>query len=401
MTITTAQVVSDIAESMPTHVYFSSPEYADRRLRVQGAMAQRGIDCLLITRGEDQYWLSGFDSSAASVFHVLFFTSDGQILHLSRSADLANIAFTSQCRDVRVFDESYGNSRGEAIKDVLRHFVLAGKRVGVESDSLGMPLALYTELRGLLDGWCEIVDSSELIRELRRVKSVEELQYLRRAGEILNQASQAAIDLTRPGVFEGDLMGEFQRVVSSADGETFAGFPLGAGGRALLVRRVAGRGYVSENDQVLFEPAASYRHYCAASMFTVLTGPVIDPRYFSMHAACLEALHRVQDTIKPGNTFGDLYSAHRATVAEHGYNHAALNACGYSMGAVWTTGTWMEPPMIAANVPLVLEERMTIFTHMILTDRSAGLAMSLGETVEVGPDGPIAISTVPCEPIIK
>ncbi|WP_343055636.1 M24 family metallopeptidase [Nocardioides ginsengisegetis] len=177
------------------------------------------------------------------------------------------------------------------------------------------------------------------------------------------------------------------------------GFPLGPGPRAMLARPVAGRGHIRTDDQVLFEPGVAFRHYCVASMFTVLTGPTIDPRHLAMQAACVDALDRVQSTIRPGNTFGDLYEAHRSAVAEHGFEEAVLKACGYSMGAVWET-TWMEPPFMAAKVPLVREEQMSIFTHMILLDRTTGLSVTLGETVEVTSDGPVRITSVPREPII-
>lgn len=394
MTSHTLHLADDIASTLPTQVHFSAAEYAHRRRRLQNAMASRGIDCLLITRLEDQYWLSGFDSGAASVFHVLFFKADGTMLHLSRTADLGNIGYTSQCRSVRVVDDSHGRSRGMAIRDTLESLGCEGRVAGVETDSVGMSLSLHQELTQAVDGWCMLVDSSQLIRNLRRLKSAEELVYLRRAGEILAEASATAIDMVRPGVFEGDLMAEFQKVVFSSDGEVFAGFPLGSGKRAMLVRPVAGRGTVGENDQVLFEPGVAFRHYCATTMYSVLTGPVVDPRHRAMHEACVDALEQVQATIKVGATFGDLYEAHRSVMAKHGLEHAALKACGYNMGAVWET-SWMEPPFMAADVPLVLEEQMSIFTHMILLDRSTGLSMALGETVEVTENGPSPISTVP------
>ncbi|KIQ08063.1 Xaa-Pro dipeptidase [Rhodococcus sp. MEB064] len=389
-----------MAGTLPVQVHFSAAEFADRRRRLQEAMTGRGIDCLLITRLEDQYWLAGFDSGAASVFHVLFFKADGTMLHLSRSADLGNIGFTSQCRDVRVVDDRHGWSRGMAIRDALESLGCKGGVAGVETDSVGMPLALHQELTHAVDGWCALTDSSQVIRGLRRVKSAEELAHMRRAGEILAEASATTIDMVRPGVSEGDLMAEFQKVVYSAGGEVFAGFPHGSGKRAMLVRPVSGRGTVGENDQVLFEPGAAFRHYCVATMYSVLTGPVVDPRHRAMHDACVDALEEVQSTIKVGATFGDLYEAHRSVMARHGFEHAALQACGYNMGAVWET-TWMEPPFMAADVPLVLEEHMTIFTHMILLDRSTGLSMALGETVEVTTNGPSQISTVPRAVMVK
>ena len=63
-----------------------------------------------------------------------------------------------------------------------------------------------------------------------------------------------------------------------------------------------------------------------------------------------------------------------------------LNACGYSLGALYPP-TWMDWPMIYAGIPVVLEPNMVIFMHMILLDWERRLAMSLGDTVVVTPNG--------------
>ena len=63
--------------------------------------------------------------------------------------------------------------------------------------------------------------------------------------------------------------------------------------------------------------------------------------------------------------------------------------------------TWMEEPMIFEGNPLVLEENMTFFTHMILNDRKTGLSMAVGETAIVTKNVPEIITHTPREPIIK
>ena len=44
-----------------------------------------------------------------------------------------------------------------------------------------------------------------------------------------------------------------------------------------------------------------------------------------------------------------------------------LNACGYSLGALYPP-TWMDWPMIYAGNPVVVEPNTVIFMHMILLD---------------------------------
>jgi Xaa-Pro dipeptidase len=70
------------------------------------------------------------------------------------------------------------------------------------------------------------------------------------------------------------------------------------------------------------------------------------------------------------------------------------------MGATWPP-TWMEQPQIFADNPLVLQENMCFFTHMILVDYETGLTMSLGEQAIVTSGRPEVITHVPREPIIR
>jgi Xaa-Pro dipeptidase len=166
------------------------------------------------------------------------------------------------------------------------------------------------------------------------------------------------------------------------------------------VRYATGRGQIGENDQVTFEMGDAWRHYHVADMFTVLTGPTIDDRHLRMFDAVAAALEAVQEALRPGRTLGDIYQVHLTTLDQHGYGHAALKACGYTMGATFPP-TWMEQPMIYRDNPSVFEENMVFFTHMILSDFDTGLTMSLGETSILTAGAPEVITHVPREPIIR
>jgi len=383
------------------YVHFSREEFTDRQAQVRRALAERGLDGLLVSRIEDQYWLCGLDTDGYVIFHAMFIGADGQLTHVTRTADLASIEYSSLCSDVRLWEDAADNPRSKAIKDMLASHGMRGKRVGIQLDTFGLLPNLHFELREALDGWCELVDASDLIRLMRLVKSPQELEYHRRAGEVLDQACARAIELTVPGADEGSVFAEVYRVMWESGADIPANrLPMGHGEKAMNVRYGTGRGRIGENDQVTFEMGCGWRHYHVADMFTVLTGPRVDPRHPRMHAACVEALEAVQGTLRPGRTLGDAFEAHRATFARQGYEHALLKACGYTMGATFPP-TWMEQPMIYRDNPFRFEENMVFFTHMILSDRETGLTMSLGETSVVTPGPPEVITHVPREPIVR
>jgi Xaa-Pro dipeptidase len=218
---------------------------------------------------------------------------------------------------------------------------------------------------------------------------------------VLDEARERAVELTVPGAFEGHIFGEVYRVFWERGADIPANrLPMGRGEKAMNVRYATGLGNVGENDQVTYEMGVAWRHYHVAEMLTVLTGPGVDDRHRAMHSACVEALAAVQDVLRPGTTLGEVFEVHRSTFARRGWEHAILRACGYPMGATFPPD-WMEQPMIYRDNPFVLQENMVFFTHMILSDQSTGLIMSLGETSIVTPSGPQVITHVPREPVIR
>lgn len=382
------------------NVHFTEEEFAERQARTRRELASRGLDGLLVSRIEDQYWLTGLDTDGFCIFHVLFIGVDGQLTHVTRTADLANLRYSSICDDVRIWTDGERSSKSAAVKDMLAGHGMRGKRIGVQLDTYGMLPALHGELAAALEGWCELVDASDVVRVLRLVKSRQELDYHRRAGEIVDKMRDVAIEETFIGAYEGDIMGRVWQTAFANDGDPPAHRPpIGNGTSALNMRYTTKRKHVGRNDQVTFELGAGYRHYHSADMFVVLTGPDVDPRHLKMHEACVDALASIQAAIRPGNTVGDMYEAHRSAFARHGYEHALLRACGYTMGATWPP-TWMEQPQIFEGNSVVLEPDMTFFTHMILVDHETGLTMSLGEQVIVTEGEPEVITHVPREAIV-
>jgi Xaa-Pro dipeptidase len=390
-----------VARQAPHNMHFSPEEFGERQEKTRDALADQGLDGMLLFKIEDMYWLCGFDSDGFSIFHAMFIGADGELTHVSRGADLPNLRYSSVVDDVRIWVDAEGNPKSKAIKDMLASHKMQGKRVGIQLDTMGLTPRLYEEIKAQLDGWCELVDVSDLIRTLRLVKSPQELEYHRKAGVIVDKMRDVAIAETRAGVDEGEIMGKIWYTAFAEDGDPPAHrIPMGTGASALNMRYTTGRKPVGENDQMTHELGAGYRHYHAADMFVVLTGPTIDPRHLKMHEACVDALQAVQDVLRPGNTVGDVYEAHRAAFAGHGYEHALGRACGYTMGATFPP-TWMEQPQIFEGNPVVLEPNMTFFTHMILIDQDAGLTMALGEQAVVTGGQPEIITHVPRTPVIS
>ena len=99
----------------------------------------------------------------------------------------------------------------------------------------------------------------------------------------------------------------------------------------------------------------------------------------------------VEEAMRPGNTFGDIFEAHAKAMDQAGLARHRLNACGYSLGARYAP-SWMDGPMFYAGNEQPVEANMSLFAHMIIMDSESGTAMCLGHTYLTTDDKPKPLS---------
>ncbi|MGH7320263.1 MAG: M24 family metallopeptidase [Candidatus Rokuibacteriota bacterium] len=381
-------------------LHFTRRELADRRRRACARMAEEGLDGLLLFRQESMYYLTGYDTSGYSMFQGMYLGADGALALCTRSADLRQAQWTSVVEDVRIWRDREGATPAHDLRNMLESYGCRGKRLGVEYHAYGLTAQRGKMIDAALEGFCRTEDASDLVRLLRLVKSPAELAYVRRAGRLADAALAVANRRTVPGAAVGAIYGEMLGVILVADGDPSASrWPMGSGKEALLVRYHTGHGKVGRHDQVTFEFASAYRHYHAALMHVVLTGRV-DRRHRAMFEACRDALDACQAVLRPGRTVGDVFDTHARVLTKAGYKGRVLNACGYTMGAMYPP-TWMDGPMVYTGNPQVLGPGMVFFIHMILLDSRTGLSMSVGETSIITAKGPEPVTHAPRELVVN
>jgi Xaa-Pro dipeptidase len=381
-------------------LHFTREEFAARQKRACQEMAKASLDGLLLFRQESMYYLTGYDTSGYSMFQGMYLGADGALALLTRSADQRQSRMTSVIEDIRIWTDREGANPAIELRDMLASYHCRGKRIGVEYHAYGLTAQRGKMVDAAFDGFCDLVDASDLVRLLRLVKSPAEIEYFKQAGRLADEALAVARRMTIPGAHVGAIYGQMMNVVMTGDGDPSASrWPMGAGQEALMIRYHTGHGHVAAQDQVQFEIAASYRHYHTALMYVILTGKA-DPRHREMFRACADALQACEEALKPGNTVGDVFQTHARMFTSAGYKGHFLNACGYTMGATYPP-TWMDFPMVFAGESQILAPNMVFFLHMILLNSDTGLSMSLGETALVTERGCEKLSHVPRELIVN
>lgn len=378
-------------------LHFTEHEYADRVARTCRAMDEAGLDALLCFRQESMYWLTGYDTFGYVFFQCLVLRADGRMALLTRAPDLRQARLTSTIEDIRIWVDREGGNPVDDLRDVLADFGLENRRLGAEYEAYGLTARNGQRLRDGLAGFVRLEDASTLVSRLRVVKSAAEIEHVRRAGELADDALAAARPLIGPGAFEGDILAAMQGAVFSGGGD-YSGneFVIGSGDHALLCRYQTGRRHLDADDQLTLEWAGVRHRYHAAMMRTIVIGEV-PRRQRDLYRAARDALHAVEERLAPGNTFGEAFAAHAEVMDRAGLQAHRLNACGYSLGTTFAPN-WMDWPMLYADNPVVFEPGMTIFCHMIIADSDHGLAMTLGRTSLITEDGAECLSRQALDP---
>ena len=380
-------------------LHFSESELQQRRNRVCEELQQQGLHAMLCFRQETDFYLTGYDTFGYCFFQCLLLCADGRMMLLTRAPDLRQAQHTSVIDDIRVWTDQAGSNPSRQLVEILDEFGCRGKKLGIEYHAYGLTAAVWRQLETEIAGFCELTDVSGLVTDHRLVKSDSEIQYVKRAAELADDALDAALPLIKPGAWEGDILAAMHSAIFSGGGD-YSGneFIIGAGSDALLCRYFSGRKHLGEQDQLTLEWAGAYRHYHAAMMRTVVIGEVND-EHLKMHQIAVDALEACEETLKPGIAIGGVFDTHAQIADAGGLKKHRLNACGYSLGATYTP-TWMDTPMLYHGNPVIAQPNMIFFMHMIFANSDSQHAMSLGHTVRVTENGCERLSRSPLDLLV-
>ncbi|MEM7258634.1 MAG: Xaa-Pro peptidase family protein [Pseudomonadota bacterium] len=381
---------------MPVH--FNHEEFSRRQSRAIQALKDADLDGILLFAPESHFYLCGYDTFGFAMFQCMVLGADGSLALLTRLPDLRQAQQTSILTDqqIHVWPEIEGANPAVHLLSLLSDMKLTSGRLGIETQTAGLTAFNGDLIKTTFGTQVTLIESSDLIRHLRRDKSPQEIEYHRRAAALSDDALDAALAASGPGAFEGDILAAMQGAVF-AGGGGYAGneFVIGSAEQALLCRYHCAPRTLDAVDQLTLEWSGAYFRYQAAMMRTLVIGKASDKQR-TMHTAATEALVACEQAIIPGRPMGDVYDAHRRVFDSHGLQHARLQACGYGMGAVFNP-IWVDFPMFYEGNPLIMNAGNVYFLHMILMDSDAGHAMCWGHSVLVTDTGVERLSRSPLD----
>ncbi len=271
-------------------VPFPLAEYEDRIKKIKKIMEREQIDLLYLTSPESQFYVSGFDSCwyrANSGKPWYNFSASGIALHIDHDdfifydnpAEEYLIQQESITPDVRIFGDDgrvmYGKVHRGVTKDktyidcVVEDLQAQGWTnctVGLELGT-HRPSALVTSrLQAKLEAaGCKIVDGTDVVREVRQIKSPLELECVLNAAVYTNKAIDAIIENIRPGMTELEVTAIYEHALRKAGSENMAIVNMCRTGedRLFSFHSPAGRRVIQPGDPVGIDVSGVHHRYHA------------------------------------------------------------------------------------------------------------------------------------------
>ncbi len=148
--------------------------------------------------------------------------------------------------------------------------------------------------------------SARLMKELRAIKTKEEVDVLKIAIDITHKAFRRVMNFVKPGVFEheieAEIVHEFLR--NRAKGEAY-GSIIASGDRARTLHYVSNNEECKSGELLLMDFGANYGGYCADLTRTIPVNGKFTKRQKEVYDACLHLHNYAKTILKPGISIVD------------------------------------------------------------------------------------------------
>lgn len=152
-----------------------------------------------------------------------------------------------------------------------------------------------------------VTDWRPVVHEMRLFKSPEELEVMRRAGEISALAHTRAMERCRPGMFEyqleGEILHEFTR-----HGARFPSYNtiVGGGENGCILHYTENESELRDGDLVLIDAGCEYKGYAGDITRTFPVNGKFTPAQRAIHDIVLDSLETALTLFRPGTTIQEV-----------------------------------------------------------------------------------------------
>ena len=152
-----------------------------------------------------------------------------------------------------------------------------------------------------------VTDWRPIVHEMRLFKSAEEIEVMRRAGEISALAHTRAIQTCKPGMFEYQLEGEIHHEFNR-HGARFPSYTtiVGAGENGCILHYTENESVMRDGDLVLIDAGCEYMGYAGDITRTFPVNGKFSPAQREVYDIVLESLETALRLFRPGTSIQEV-----------------------------------------------------------------------------------------------
>jgi len=232
-------------------------------------------------------------------------------------------------------------------------------KVGVDESNLPLEHPFWQKIKNKLPD-LDVVRAQEIFREIRMVKSDEEIRRIQEAVRITEKAWETTLEQTREGMTEIEFAEIYQHTIISDGGKISSwmgmyGPPIAFGRRTAFVDIALPSDYkLKKGDIIRFDGGCSYMGYpCDMARSAVLGQPSEKLRKY--WNAIFEGEKLAIDMAKPGVKASVIFNSVIEKVRKSGIPHYKRHHTGHGLGV-----DGYDPPLISPNDHTPLEEGMVL-----------------------------------------
>lgn len=360
-------------------------EYKERIAKAAKLVAARGLDVMVVSSTESDYanarYFSGFWPLFERAGVAIAANGEAALLIGPESAEFAkDFGKIDRQFVLKEFRESadpeYPELKASTFNDVF-------KALGVSGGKLKIGLGSYVEctlpiIEGLRGAFpqAEIVNCSDIMVELRKIKSENELACIREGFRIIEKATDEVIRCLRPGVTELQMVGVAQRVIYE-EGAEYEGLPMYVFSEASTRHAISRSRYreIGKGDIVQLNLSAKVDGYSPSIGLPVIMGKLEGERR-EIVEFCRKAHEWTVGRIKAGVMASDIAKDFYKLYCDGGMKDNFVYGPCHGTGMIEVEAPWMET---TSDYPL--EKNMTFQVDTFISGPTFGCRWEKGIAV--------------------
>ena len=328
-------------------------------------MVEKGLDVALITDDDNVYYLTGYYDYLHMEFGrptILIVPRDGPSLLITPTIDLNTAQSAARVDKIAAWNDGMGAEWRTELPAAVKGATL----IGIEPDHMPALVRRYVDE---LVGTQYLISITPILSEMRMIKSTQELQLARHAGQVAN----AMMDAGRAAI--GDCVPEYEIAIATSQ----------AGTRKAAELLTAHYGDVDMSPNTHFlqimasgETITKTHHrattrimrrgepvflcFCGMTNFhrfklgfdrTFWIGEMMDPSQAAVYEVALASQQAALDALRPGVTAESVHAAYAEVIQGAGYEYPFR--CGRATGF-----SFLEAPQLVTGDTTTLQPGMVL-----------------------------------------